>query len=175
MEHQQLISQLQQNHRVFIAYINSLTDAEFMQSANGKWTPGQQLEHILTSVKTLAQIVSNKAFVETKFGKIDRAVWSYNETVGNYQTGLANGGKAPSKFLPPAIELNQKQQLADDILHFENQLLQSLGSYTDEQLNTLVLPHPFLGKLTINEMLYVITYHVLHHMEKTKEDLSPKA
>ena len=171
MHRQQLISQLQQNHQQFIAYINSLSDAQFMQTTNGKWTPGQQLEHILTSVKTLAQIVSNKTFIETRFGKIDREVWSYDETVSNYQTGLANGGKAPAKFLPPAIELNQKQELADSILHFENQLLQSLGSYTDEELNTLVLPHPFLGKLTINEMLYVITYHVLHHLEKTKENL----
>lgn len=56
MQKQAVKDKLIENHQSFIEYIHSLSNEEFEQSKNEKWTPGQQMEHILLSVKPVRQI-----------------------------------------------------------------------------------------------------------------------
>lgn len=171
----ELIDKLNKNYISFIEYINSLTDDEFVVSLNDKWTAGQQLDHILRSVKPLTQILSAKSRIESNFGMTERRSLSYEEIVNNYKIELEKGGQATGKFVPEKINSNQKNELTAALSDNLKKLLENLTDYTDQELDNLVLPHPLLGNLTIREMIYFTIYHVGHHHEKIKQNFVSSA
>lgn len=46
--------------------------------------------------------------------------------------------------------------------------------FEEEDLETLLIPHPMLGKITLKEMLYNAAYHVQHHQNQTIKNLTNK-
>jgi hypothetical protein len=54
-------------------------------------------------------------------------------------------------------------------------LCEKAANYSESDLDTYILPHPLLGKLTLREMLYFTTYHVQHHQELIKKYLEQQA
>jgi hypothetical protein len=171
MDTDDLTRQFHERHRELVEYISSLSDHDFVLSRNGKWSPGQQLDHVVKCIAPLAKAIGSKPFIESKFGKVQRAGLSYDEVIATYRQGLGNGGKAPERFLPEPVDLTKREQLAVELMNSVSALVDSLESYSEEELDSLVLPHPFLGNLTIREMLCLMAYHAEHHREKTKENL----
>lgn len=170
MNRDELIDRLNKNYTSFIEYIKSLTDDEFVVSLNDKWAAGQQLDHILRSVKPLTQILNSKSVIESNFGMTERPSLSYEEIVNNYKIELEKGGQATGKFIPEKINSNQKNELTVALSNNLKKLAQNLTDYTDKEFDSLVLPHPLLGNLTIREMIYFTIYHVGHHHKKTKQN-----
>lgn len=167
----QLLENFEANHREFVSYINSLTDEQFVLSANGKWAPGQQLDHVYKCNQPLAFLFANKPVIESKFGKIDRPTWSNEEVFEKYTTALAAGGKAPTRFIPEEVTVAQKQELAAKTLNDVSSIVKLLNTYTEEELDSLAIPHPLLGNMSIREMMYLMTYHATHHLNRTRENL----
>jgi len=87
-------------------------------------------------------------------------------------TKLENGGKATRRFIPRTITLNQKETIIKALNKNTSVLCSKVEKFTEQELDTLILPHPLLGKLTIREMLYFTIYHVGHHHEITKRNLT---
>jgi len=172
MNTQQLLTQFETNHRGLVSYITSLTDEQFTLSTNGKWTPGQQLEHVYKCNQPLAFLFANKPVIETKFGKIERTRWSHADVKEKYTAALAAGGKAPERFVPAEVTPAQKAELAEKTLNDVSSIVKLLSNYTEEELDNLAIPHPLLGNMSIREMMYLMTDHATHHLEKTKENLS---
>ena len=159
-------------HRAFIALIQSLSDADYLAEKNGKWTAGQQMEHILRSVRPVALAFGLPAWtLRLLFGKANRPSRSYAALVEKYQQKLAAGYSASSQFLPPPVKLAQRQPLVSQLEKQVARLNRRLGNYSEIQLETLLLPHPLLGKLTLREMLYFTAYHVEHHQKLTDKNL----
>jgi hypothetical protein len=79
----------------------SLSEADFVKSENGKWTAGQQLDHLYRSAKPLVLAFSLPPFfVKLLFGKANRPSKTYEEIVQKYEGTLANGAKASGSFVP---------------------------------------------------------------------------
>ena len=171
MNREELITKFQENHNLFLDHIKSLTDEEFVREIPEKWTAGQQLEHMVLGLAALSQALQSKDFVENTFGKINRPTWDYEKVVNTYVNGLNSGGKAPDRFCPEKVALSQKNQLLEDFSTYLDKLIKNLDQYDDHEFDTLVIPHPFLGKLSIQEMMYLMTYHALHHLKSVKENL----
>ncbi|MFN8286177.1 MAG: DinB family protein [Chitinophagales bacterium] len=171
MTTQQLLEQFKNNHYSFVAFIKTLNDEQFALSANNKWTPGQQLEHIYKCNQPLAFLFANKAIIESKFGKIERARWSQAEVREKYTAALATGGKAPERFVPAEVSISQKEELLQKTVGDVNSIVALLANFTEEEIDNLAIPHPLLGNMSIREMMYLMTDHATHHLEKTKENL----
>lgn len=171
MNRQTIAEKFSDHHQALIDYIRTLTDEEFMYSPAGKWTPGQQLEHVLLCVRPLSQALGNKSFVAAKFGTLERPGRDYDDVIQWYQQALQEGGKAPSMYVPEAVQLSGRDEIGTELASEVHTLRQNLEDYSEQELDSLVLPHPLLGKLSIREMLYLMTYHATHHQEKTKESL----
>lgn len=167
----QLIKQLTGNHRTAAAFIVSLDETQYMLAHNGKWTAGQQLAHLLLCLQPISQALNSAQFIREKFGSIDRQRMSYDEVMAAYKTGLQQGGKAPERFVPPVSFFNERDMLYRQLDALLSVLEQQLQGYSDTELDTLVLPHPFLGLLTIRELLYLMSYHPLHHLQQVKANL----
>lgn len=170
-----LIEQFCKKHEEFSAYINSLSDVDFMFIHKDKWSAGQQLEHVYLCVAPFTYALASKEFVEQKFGKVNRPIWSYEEVVIRYTNALQNGGKAPERFVPSMVELNKKEELTNALKETLKVITQHWENFSETELDTLMLPHPLLGNMTIREMFYLMSDHAIHHLDQTKKNLNTKS
>ncbi len=171
MTKDQLIRQFRQSHEELINFVGALSDDQFLQSRDGKWTPGQQLAHILLCLTPISQALSSADFIREKFGVLTRPGMNYDEVIARYKEGLENGGKAPERFVPQLVTLDSRQQINQDLDVLLSTIEVRLSVYTDVDLDTLVLPHPFLEALSIKELFYLMSYHATHHLNQIKVNL----
>jgi hypothetical protein len=164
MDKQNIIKKLTENHEEFIACVSQLSADEFSVSKNEKWTAGQQLEHILLSVKPVSLAFRLPMFLlKLIWGKSNREGRSYDELIARYHAKLANGSKATGPFIPKKVDLHQGQKLKASLNKEVAKLCKAIEKRSEEELDQYILPHPLLGKLTLREMLYFTIYHVKHH------------
>lgn len=172
MDKQTIKDKLYKNHQSFISYLNTLTNQEFLDCKNDKWTPGQQLEYIFLGVKPVRQILGLPKFIlKLIWGQANRESKSYDDFVKKYLLKLENGGRATGRFIPKTVSKEKGLRLKNDLKNEVDKLALKLNKLTEVDLDKYILPHPLLGKLTIREMLYFTIYHVSHHEELTKRDL----
>ena len=100
------------------------------------------------------------------FGKANRPSRSYAEVVTRYTDKLKAGAKASGKFIPPAkIPFSQKEELLKNLKTNVERLTVKVSAFKEEKLDSLIAPHPLLGKMTFRELLYFTIYHVEHHQQ----------
>lgn len=169
MKKTDLIEEFINNHQEIIQYIDSLDEKKFNYVSTGKWTAGQQLEHILLTIIPFPKVLFFKEYLIKKFGYINRTTWNYQSVLKNY---LKTTLKAPDRFTPQKeITINQKAAIISDIRQILEQIKESSEDYSEKEFDTLTLPHPLLGKITIREMFYIMSYHPLHHKKQIQEML----
>jgi hypothetical protein len=164
---------LQKKHDQFLSVFPSITETSFNTSVNGKWSPGQQLDHIIRSVEPVVFAFTLPSFVPPLFfGRSNRPSRTYEALIEKYHSKLASGGKASGRFIPQAIAFEQRESAMEKLRGLIRKLNLKVELYSEQQLDTLLLPHPLLGKLTFREMLYFTAYHAEHHEMATKRNLA---
>lgn len=168
MNKQEIINSLFEKHNSFLKYINELSTGDYLFGYQQKWTAGQQLKHIVLCVEALAQVFNTpKSIIEQKFGLSNKPGCTYKELANKYEGKFKEGGKAQDRFVPEIVPMNQREILCEDLASLVNELCAEIENYTEQELDTLRIPHPLLGSLTMREMLYNTIYHVEHHQLKT--------
>ena len=102
------------HHRTFINTLSQLSEKEFERKPGKKWTAGQQLDHIIKSVKPFDMALGLPTFVlKMKFGLANRPSKSYEDLVIKYQNALKekSGFEMPSEFAPEEIP-SAKREMA---------------------------------------------------------------
>lgn len=164
MTGQEIKVALSEKHVHFLHFLTGLPEESFMKQAGNKWSAGQQLEHIFLSVKPVRQALSLPKFVlHMIWGKSNRPGRNYDELVKKYQQKLAEGGKAPNRFIPKPVTMERRKSLERSLSAEIVTLIQKTDRFSEIELDRYVLPHPLLGKLTLREMLLFTIYHVQHH------------
>ncbi|KZS40386.1 hypothetical protein AWE51_05370 [Aquimarina aggregata] len=172
MNKEQLIHEFKSVHSLFIDDIEVLDEHDFVSYLKGKWSAGQQLEHIYLSVKPLIQVFLLPKFIlKIFFGKAKRESISYDAMITKYSKVLEQGGKATSKYIPKKITIQQRAQLAKSLKSTIDTLLIKIKSTKDQDLDEILVPHPLMGKLTLREMLYFSIYHAKHHHKSLKKNI----
>ncbi len=172
MNKQAIIDRIQKNYNLFIDYLNELSPEEFSFRYQQKWTAAQQLEHIVLCVKPLVQVYSmDKIALKQNFGTTNKASRTYDVLLKEYLEKLNEGGKAPTRYLPETIA-TEKAFLIDSLRKAIQNLCVAIETFTEEELDTLQVPHPILGNISLREMLYNAIYHVQHHHEAIKQNLT---
>jgi DinB superfamily len=171
MLRQELIQQLKGKHSAFTAYIAGLPNTVFETAVNGKWSPGQQLDHIHRSTRPVVLAFTLPKFVlGMAFGKPNRPIRNYNELVQKYLSKLQLGGRATGRFIPQPLIPQQKEKTIKALESTIVSLCNKISRSTEEDLDKFLLPHPLLGKLTLREMIYFTIYHVEHHHVQTQQN-----
>jgi hypothetical protein len=173
MEKAQIIEELKRTYSEFIEFIEPMSEDDFTFSLNGeKWTAGQQADHLCRSLAPLIKGLSVPEFVlKTMFGKADHSSVSYDELVARYREAIAPGVVAPDAYRPEPIPFEKKEKLIEELRQHLERLSTNVEKFDEAKLDTLVLPHPLLGKLTIREMLYFTIYHAEHHRVHVEQSL----
>jgi hypothetical protein len=167
---EQLVPAIGQEFDAFADLIMQWPDATFEATPGGKWSAGQQLDHLIRSVKPVSLALRLPGWLlRILFGKPNRPSRTYEVLVEKYRQKLSAGGVAPGAFVPPVIPLARKQQLLDAYKMQQQRLIKIVERWQDADLDRYLLPHPLLGKLTLREMLYFTVYHTGHHYRQLAE------
>lgn len=163
---------LEAKNQALINWISNQDDEKWLEGPAGKWTTGQHALHLLQSIKPLNNALSlPKFFLRYKFGKANREVRDFHTVVSRYQERLKDAQGityGPSKHMEiPAI--TEKQYLLDRLLVEGKKLQYKTRKITDKNLDTLILPHPLMGKMPIREIIMWTAYHIEHHTNTLKE------
>jgi hypothetical protein len=172
MNQTQLSKALQEKHQAFFTLVSMLSTQQFEKAEAGKWSAAQQFDHIIKAVDAVLLVFKFPRFVpKLLFGKANRPSRSYDEVVGKYQKVLGEGAKAGKGFIPPVIQFAQKEALLKKYQQVIDKLLKGVSGMSESDLDTLVVPHPLLGKMTMRELLYFTLYHVQHHHNSVETSL----
>jgi hypothetical protein len=160
----EVIDALKGNSQKFVDSIGKLNETDFENEPNGKWSAGQHLEHLVKSIKPLNFALSLPGFVPgLLFGKAKKASRTYDEIKQFYQGKLSDGAKASGAYLPKKVSFYYKEKLSNTLVNEAEKLAEKLEAKSEAELDSIVLPHPILGKLTLREMLFFTIYHTEHH------------
>ncbi len=166
MDKIKLKEELTLHHANFIKSIPSLPKEQWQISYNGKWSAARQLDHIVRSVSPVKLALNLPTFLlKLIFGKANRKSKSYDELVARHHEKLKAGGRASGRFVP-SPKIDSVETLSIKLNKVTPSLIAKTDSFSEEQLDLLILPHPLLGKLTFREMLYFTIYHVQHHQKQ---------
>jgi hypothetical protein len=168
MDKNEIITALTQNHLQFREGLLKLNATDFTSSPSGKWSAGQHFLHIILSVSPVVTAFRLPPFLlQLLFGKANRPSKTFDELLNKYKDKLASGGRAGGRFIPKAVQFEDREKLVNRYNRNIN-ALQSLVAKTPEaNLDHYILPHPLLGKLTLREMLYFTILHAKHHHDLT--------
>ncbi|UBV42094.1 DinB family protein [Deinococcus taeanensis] len=141
----------------------ALSPREFTRAAPGRWSAAQHLDHLTRSNRTLAQglTLPREQFAARPAGQPGM---NHDALRDAYRARLATGQvQASGRYLPDPHGTQHEQLQA---YHASMTLLgEALGAFPDEPaLDTLTLPHPALGNLSVRELLYFTLYHNEHHL-----------
>lgn len=170
-----LMSSFEKVHHEVATYFLSLPLDSFFKSPANKWSPAENLLHLIKSVKPVAMALRMPRLLLTiLFGNPQNTSRRFEQIKETYQRTLANGGKASGRFIPSIQEVpSPPDQYRNSLVQKWNvtgeSLLAILRSWQDENLDKYFLPHPLLGRLTIREMLFFTLYHDLHHVNNVRK------
>ncbi|HWR32830.1 MAG TPA: DinB family protein [Chitinophagaceae bacterium] len=103
----EIVQQLNEARDAFNNYCTSLADEHFFYQPAGKWSPAQQVKHLITAAKnTRLAFVLPKFIVRLYAGKPNRSSKTYDELVSKYELKLQKGGTASGPYIPKPV-LNQ--------------------------------------------------------------------
>jgi DinB family protein len=167
-----IIAGLTKNIDAFTQYISSLNKSQFESNPEDKWSPGQNLDHLIRSIKPLVFIYGLPKFMlKWMFGVANRPSKSFDALVEKYKLKLLAGGTASSRFLPQAVGFDEKEKLLRKYDNLKTSLVKKINHWQEMELDDYILPHPLLGKLTLREMLFFTIYHNEHHLLLLKQKL----
>ncbi len=165
----EILDALNGNTQNFMDEILKMNKADFENAAKGKWSPGQHLVHLIKSIKPINFALSLPPFVPyLLFGKAKNVHRTFEEIKQFYQAKLADGAKATGAYIPSEVFFADKEKLGNTFRDETKKMAKKLTAKKEEEIDTMLLPHPILGKLTLREMLFFTVYHVEHHTKSVR-------
>jgi len=151
-----------------------LDDTTFALSPlEGKWSPAQHLVHLNRSLGIVVWVSSwPRSLQRLLWGRSKRPSRSYDELVQRYQERLGEiKAKSPAFFAPRPQKASQRKQITARLRTLTERYAHQLRSSSPEFLESQVLPHPALGKVTVLEMALFSAYHGRLHLGLIQRDL----
>ena len=164
-------SSLRKSFSSVIYAINDLDEESYLTPrAQGKWSPGDILGHLILSTKGIAKAMKMPKFMlSSQFGTCNRPEKSREELLEKYLNALSGGVKAPDSVIFRGVAEKGKERMIVTFKKDLDILIQLIDEWNEKDLSRYVLPHPAFGKLTIREMLYFTELHNYHHLKQIEE------
>lgn len=171
MNKEEITAGLRRQYGAFGHLVKGLSKTEFESAPEGKWTPGQQLEHLAKSVRPLALALYLPEWVlRWRFGKANRPSKSYDALVAKYQAKIQPGYVPQKQYLPRSVAFSECDKWMRKLERHSETVAKHVEGLSEEQLDRMVAPHPAIGVLTLREMMYFTIYHAEHHTRLIERD-----
>ena len=174
MDKETIINTLEEKYQRLFDWLSQQDDDTWETGPDGKWTTGQIVLHLLQSIKPLNTALSlPKFFLKYKYGTSNRALRDYDAVVKRYQERLedAKGLTFKGSRNMKVPKLKEKTYLLNRLqVEYKKLQYKTEKRWSDKQLDTLILPHPLMGKMPVREIVMWTAYHVEHHTKILKEN-----
>ncbi|QTD37828.1 DinB family protein [Polaribacter batillariae] len=172
MNKEEITDLLEKKHQYLFNWLENQPKEIWEKGPEGKWTTGQQIQHLVDSLQLLNNALSYpRFFLKHKFGTCNRETRNYDTIVKNYQKKLTENKDRAATFnqkLKKPLLKNRKRLL--NRLQIQHKKLQyKTRKISDLNLDRLVIPHPLMGKMTIREIIMWTVHHTEHHTNILKE------
>ena len=149
----------------FAQYAAPMTEAEFADQPNGRWSVGDTAQHLYLSVRPVVRVLSGPREIFAQWSEASGPSRTYEAIAADYHRALATGIKAPPAFSPrpddiPDDKTTTLARLAD--VHMA--LAEQVAVLTDNELDRLQVPHPAMGMMSLREMILFTGVHTRHHI-----------
>ena len=173
MDKEAIADLIDAKHAELITWLENQPAEYWTKGPEGKWTTGQQTLHLLQSIIPLNNALSLPKFLlRLKFGKANRPVRSYDAIVKRSLERLEKTKgktfKGSRKMKVPTLE--DKQYILNRLQTEEKKLQYKTRRISDQNLDTVILPHPLMGKMPVREIIMWTAHHVDHHTKILKNN-----
>lgn len=164
----ELITALKDSNACVLNWFTEISAKDFFTRHDAVWSASDNIDHLIKSHKPIAKALRLPKFtLQAMFGKPEKPSRSYEEICEIYRNEIAKGAQASGRYLPnqenPENAEERKEELLDQFSRASAELTSVAEKWTENDLDSYLLPHPLIGKLTIREMLYFTIYHNLRH------------
>ncbi|NVK53767.1 MAG: DinB family protein [Flavobacteriaceae bacterium] len=172
MTQEEIVHLLEEKHQFLIELLEHKLEDKWELASENKWTVGQHALHLLDAAKLLNKALSYPKFIlKYKFGMANREVRTYEEVTKRYQDRLKENQERARDFnkdlkIPTIAD---RKRIIDDLNKQKKKLLAITRSWKDKKLDTLLLPHPLMGRMIVREIIMWSAYHTEHHAVILKE------
>lgn len=172
MDSFQIINALKANEKELIFFYKEQSSDFWEVTPATKWSAGQHVIHLVQSTKPLVRALKLPYFVlKWKFGTSNRPSRNYDEVISKYheKLGKAQGIISPFSSNMPDSPANEMNQWLAKLSLLNTQLNKITEKISDKHFDTVLIPHPLMGKMTLREILMWNTYHTKHHFNILNE------
>ncbi|MFY0631277.1 MAG: DinB family protein [Flavobacteriaceae bacterium] len=162
-----IIELLESQHQEVFQWLENQPDEKWITGPEGKWTTGQHILHLVNSEKMLNKALSYPKFlVKRKFGVSNRESRSYSEVAKRYQERLSENQEKARAFNSGlrTPSLKEKKHLMNTLKIQNKKLQYKTKKLKDKHIETLLLPHPLMGRMTLKEIIMWTAHHTEHHL-----------
>ncbi|PHN06915.1 DinB family protein [Flavilitoribacter nigricans] len=144
--------------------LQSLSETAYLQKPGDRWSPAEQLEHlILSSIPIVGALGKDRDWFD-QFGPPSHPDKGHKALASHYKFVLSTGLKAPSRFVPESGKVYDIDQQLKSWKRLEDGIISRMDGWTEYELDRCILPHPALENLTMRQMLQFTTIHTYHHL-----------
>ena len=157
---------LEANHQELFNWLENQQAEKWLEAPDEKWTVGQHILHLINSIQLLNNALSFPAFIlKYRYGTINRELRDYDAVAKRYQEKLHDNLEKAKQFnkslkIP---SLAQKDNLLTRLKIQNKKLQYKTRKLKEKDLDTLLLPHPLMGKMAVREIIMWTAYHTEHH------------
>ena len=171
MDKEAIADLIETKHSELISWLENQPEDSWIHGPDGKWTTGQHALHLLQSIRPLNDALSLPKFLlRLKFGKANRPVRDYDAIVQRYQERLedAKGKTFKGSKNMKIPTLSDKHYILNRLQTEYKKLQYKTRKISDKNLDTVILPHPLMGKMPVREIIMWTAYHAEHHTTTLK-------
>lgn len=169
----EVVDALNQKHQTLFEWLRNHPDQNWIHGPQDKWNTGEHIVHLIQSENALNKaLLLPKFYLKYKFGTNNRDNRTYHEIVKKYQDKLANnpGAVANISRKMPIITLENKNSYISKLDKEKKKLIKKFQNWTEHDLDTYLLPHPLMGRMTVREIVFWTVYHTEHHYNNLKSN-----
>ncbi len=173
MRKDQINQLIEEKHLDLFNWIEKQPVEKWIEGPKEKWTTGQQIVHLVDSIKKLNQAMSLPKFLlKLKFGKSNRETRNYDQIIKKYQDKLVKYKEEAKQFNAHITKpsLREKTKLLAKLQIQQKKLQHKTNQWKDSDLDSVILPHPLMGKMPVREIIMWTAYHTEHHTKDLIEN-----
>lgn len=159
---------LEVKHKILFDWVAKQPEDIWEKGPDGKWTTGQQILHLVNSLQLLNNALSYPRFIiKYKFGTCNREIRDYESVAKNYQKKLIEN-KEKTRIFNQKLKiptLQERERLLTKLQIQSKKLQYKTKKISDKNLDTLLIPHPLMGRMTVREIIMWTAHHTEHHTE----------
>ncbi|MFT5762250.1 MAG: hypothetical protein ACI8WA_001376, partial [Polaribacter sp.] len=163
-----IVNLLEKKHQELFNLIENQPPKKWMSGPENKWTFGQHILHLTDSIQLLNKALSYPKFIlKYKFGTSNRENRTYDIVVKKYREKLAANQERAKQFniKLKTPSLKEKSFLVNKLKIQNKKLQYKTNKWKDKDLDTLLIPHPLMGRMTVREIIMWSAHHTEHHIQ----------